>query len=479
MNENFIGIDVGTQGVRIICFNENGKLTATAETYFEKKLNNVTEGWHEQLPHDWWNGVVLCLRKILRNVRNEKISAISVTSTSGTVCFLDKNYSPLIPAIMYNDKRSEKQAHILNEVLKVLTAKLGYKFNSSYGLAKILWVKENMPKVFEKTIKIVHAADFIVGKFSGNFCISDYTNVLKSGYDLIEGKWPEEIEKILGIPVGLLPEVVAPGAVIGVTSVACCKETGLSAGIPVVAGMTDGCASQVATGAVFPGEWNSTLGTTLVIKGVTEKILKDPLGRIYNHRHPDGWWLPGGASNTGGECILRRFERSKWEYLEKKAEELAPTDKICWPLVGKGERFPFVNPNAEGFEPQHCDQETLFTCYLEGVGYIEKLAYQTVEKLGAKTKDSIRIAGGATKSTIWNRIRASILGKTLLLPENTQAAAGAAILAASRTYFENLNQACENMVRIIKCYEPEKKWIPFYEEGYNKFVQELKNRAYI
>lgn len=479
MSEFFIGIDVGTQGVRVVCIDATGKIKTSAETSFEKTAEHFEKGWHQQQPSEWWNGVVVCLRKILPDIRCDKIFAISVSSTSGTICFLDESYNPLMPAIMYNDRRSEKEAEILNQALKNLTEKMGYKFNSSYGLAKILWVKENMPEILDKTIKIVHATDFIIGKLSGNFCISDYTNVLKTGYDIIDGKWPDEIEKTLGIPVELLPEVVPSGAVVGVVSVVCSEETSLPAGIPVVAGMTDGCASQISTGAVVPGEWNSTLGTTLVIKGVTQKILKDPLGRIYNHRHPDGWWLPGGASNTGGECIIRRFEKSKWEHIENRAEKITPTDKLCWPLVGKGERFPFVNPNAEGFEPHGCDEETLYICYLEGVGYIEKLAYQTLEGLGAKTKDVIRIAGGATKSILWNKIRASILGKTLILPQNTQAAAGAAILAASRTYFENLNCACENMVKITQYYEPEKKWMPFYEEQYQKFVWELKNRNYI
>ncbi|MCM8825228.1 MAG: FGGY-family carbohydrate kinase, partial [Candidatus Omnitrophica bacterium] len=111
--------------------------------------------------------------------------------------------------------------------------------------------------------------------------------------------------------------------------------------------------------------------------------------------------------------------------------------------------------------------------------YIEKLAYQTLQELGAEVKEIIRIAGGGTKSNIWNRIRASILEKTLALPANTNAAAGAAILAASRTYFKNLNQACENMVKIIRYYEPEKAWVNAYQDLYQKFLQELKKRNYI
>lgn len=479
MREIFIGIDVGTQGIRIACLDAKGNLIAGAENVFDTKNQLLQEGWHQQHPSDWWDSTVLCLKRVLREIQKKNIVAISVSSTSGTICFLDKNYEPIIPAIMYNDRRSEEEAKLLNVVLKDLTEKLGYKFNSSYGLAKILWVKKNMPEVFEKTVKIIHATDYITGKLSGNFCVSDYTNVLKSGFDLIEGRWPDEIENVLGIPAGILPEVVPSGSVIGVVSQSCSQQTGLPAGIPVVAGMTDGCASQVSTGATQPGQWNSTLGTTLVIKGVTENLLKDPLGRIYNHRHPDGWWLPGGASNTGGDCITKRFGSEKLNYFDQKANEIVPTGKLCWPLTGKGERFPFVNPKASGFEPVDCDEETLYACYLEGVGYIEKLAYEILEELGCKINEPIRIAGGGTKSKIWNNIRASILNKVLAQPENTGASIGAAILASSHTYFENLSQASEEMVKISHFYHPQKNWVEKYEETYQKFINELKSKQYI
>ncbi len=479
MGKLFLGIDVGTQGTRIACIDSEGKIVETAEEFFVEEQQELPDGWHQQNPQQWWQSAVLCLRKILKKINVSNISAISASSTSGTICLLDKNYLPVMPAILYSDRRSEKQASVLNEKLSHLTEKMGYKFNASYGLTKILWIKENMPDVFSKIKRIVHATDYLIGKLSGNFCVSDYTNVLKTGYDLINGQWPEEIENLLGIPIKILPEVVAPGAVIGVISVKCSEETGIPWGIPVVAGMTDGCASQVSTGTVAPNDWNSTLGTTLVIKGVTKEILKDPLGRIYNHKHPDGYWLPGGASNTGGECIAIKFNRDEWESLDRSALKIAPGGLVCYPLLGKGERFPFVNPEATGFEPPHCDKNTLYTSCLEGVGYIERLAYETLENLGAKINEKIRIAGGGTKSIAWNKIRASILGKILIQPQHTGAAIGAAILSSSRTYFHNLVSACENMVRITSAYEPEKRWIDRYNEIYQNFIKELKIRNYI
>ena len=87
----------------------------------------------------------------------------------------------------------------------------------------------------------------------------------------------------------------------------CCNHLGLPASIQVTVGITDGCASQIASGAVKPGDWNTTIGTTMVIKGVTKKQIVDEEGRIYSHRHPAGYWMPGGASNTGADWVTNEF----------------------------------------------------------------------------------------------------------------------------------------------------------------------------
>jgi sugar (pentulose or hexulose) kinase len=85
------------------------------------------------------------------------------------------------------------------------------------------------------------------------------------------------------------------------------KSWALPETVKITAGITDGCASQIASGAINPGDWNTTIGTTMVIKGVTKNEVLDPLGRLYSHRHPAGYWMPGGASNTGADWVTNEF----------------------------------------------------------------------------------------------------------------------------------------------------------------------------
>jgi xylulokinase len=236
----------------------------------------------------------------------------------------------------------------------------------------------------------------------------------------------------------------------------------------------------VSAGAVAPSQWNSTLGTTLVIKGVTRGILRDSQGRVYCHRHPDGYWLPGGASNTGGEGISRRFEAARFPELNAQALAHAPTGLLVYPLARTGERFPFSNARAEGFVLGEAkDEAALYAAYLEGVGYVERLAYDTLASLGAEVGDRLYVAGGATGSLPWLQIRADILGKTLCVPEDGGGAKGAAVLAAAGTVYRGIIPAARAMVDIVVEVAPRPALRPAYDERYAAFCAACRERGYI
>ena len=88
----------------------------------------------------------------------------------------------------------------------------------------------------------------------------------------------------------------------------------------MVSGATDGCAAQLGAGALSVGSWNSVLGTTLVLKGVTRELIRDPLGAVYSHKAPNGDWLPGGASSTGAGVISRDFPGADLDELNRRGQ---------------------------------------------------------------------------------------------------------------------------------------------------------------
>ena len=125
------------------------------------------------------------------------------------------------------------------------------------------------------------------------------------------------------------------------------------------------------------------------------------------------------------------------------------------------------------------DRATRYAAYLEGVAYVERLAYDTLASLGAAVGDVIRVAGGGARSDVWLQIRADVLGKALWLPVETGAAMGAAILAASRTRYDGLIEAARDMVRVERIVEPRLDRMAQYAERYQQFRALCAERGYI
>lgn len=476
----FIGVDVGTQGCRVVLINLEGELVGSEEEFFP--LNDQSR--EEQSPEAWWNACLHALKRLIDKAQNSiniiNVKAVAVTSTSGTIIPVDAQGNPLHPAIMYSDKRSAAMAEICSQAaLQASLPEGAYNnFNSSSGLSKMLWFVRTHPDQSEHLAKLIHAADYITGKLCGNWGVTDFTNVLKSGYDVQRLEWPGYLSEKLLLKKEWLQVVVPPGTFIDFILPSLAGELGLPGSVKVVAGMTDGCASQVASGAINPGEWNTTIGTTLVIKGVTRKPVIDKKGRLYNHRHPEGYAMPGGASNTGADWVTEEFG-ADLQQLNDKAFSLLPTGKLAWPLMQRGERFPFIAPQAKGFVPAGLSSVERFAVNMEGVAYIERYAYEMIENLSGEQVNAIYTAGGGSNSNTWLQIRSDVLGLPVYKMKYTTGAMGAAILAAAQTHFHSLSEAVKALTKPAKIVMPRKAFSVQYNTYYKAFILTLADKGYI
>jgi xylulokinase len=259
----------------------------------------------------WWTAVCRATSRLIDELngagyKTDQLAAVAVDGTSGTVVPLDAVGEPLRSAIMYNDARASAEAEELNTLAGEFCGRLGYRFAASFALAKILWLRSHEPIVFERTVRFVHQADYILGRLSGEYGVSDYSNALKTGYDLVDDCWPGWLTRLSSV-AERLPRVVTPGTPLGYVSAAAAEKTGLPARLPVVAGASDGTAASLASGLKRPGDYNLTLGTTLVFKGVSSRICRHAEGLIYCQKLPGGLWLPGAASNTGNTLRKRGY----------------------------------------------------------------------------------------------------------------------------------------------------------------------------
>lgn len=476
----FMGIDAGTQGVRAVVVDEAGALLASESIAFKTINSSAVPGRYEQRPADWISAaegaIKGCVNGLARaGLGAEAIRAISVDGTSGTIVPLDKQYKPLCDAFMYNDMRSGAEAGAVRAVCGALEARMGLRFNASFSLPRVLWVKNRLSELYERTFVFAHQADYIVGMLSGEYRVSDYSNALKTGYDLIENEWPACFGA-LGLDETKFPKIVPPGAVIANVTRQAAAALGLSEKTVVVGGSTDGYASALAAGAVKPGDWASIVGTTLVLKGVTPSLVIDPTGSAYSHKLPSGAWMLGGASNIGGRCLNNRFDKAEFAALDASVAALTPSGALVYPLTGTGERFPFVDPDAKEFILGDTeDRRVLYAALMEGVGYVERLCYERMESLGCAVSGSVFTSGGACRSDEWLRIRASILNKPLLVPKIVDAAMGSAMLAASKE-FGSLENAAKSMIRFEKRVEPVMEKAGRYNELYKRFLSECEKQ---
>jgi xylulokinase len=486
MNEDplFLGIDLGTSGVRAMAVAAGGRVVADASTPLAAAIPTGTAGWHEQSPAAWWDAVCQTLAALADELRAAgvhpgRLAGVAVDGTSGTVVALDAAGAPLRPAMMYNDSRATAEAELLNQAAGDFCRKLGYQFQASFALAKILWLARNEPELFRRAAWFVHQADYVEGRLTGRPGMSDYSNALKTGYDLVDECWPAWIDS-WGPLMERLPRVAAVGSRVGEISAAAAEATGLPQGLPVVAGATDGTAAFVASGVHRPGDYNTTLGTTLVFKGASRKICGHPDGLIYCHKLPEGLWLPGAASNTGGEWIARMFPAADLRALDAAAAGRLPSRCLAYPLARTGERFPFRSATAEGFWlPEPDDSAARYAAGLQGVALVERLGYDVLDGATGASGGEVYSTGAASRSDVWMQCRADVTGRVIHRPRSGQSAFGAAVLAAAGVSGRGVGAAIRDMVRLERRFTPDTERQADYQGLYERFRKELQRRGWI
>ncbi len=477
-----IGIDLGTSGVRVLVVGADGHVAGQGSSSLSE-LTSSNPGAHEQSPAAWWQAVRAALAKALEELdaaghATDELQGLSVDGTSGTIVPVDRYGREIRPALMYHDTRGREEGDLLSNLADDWCRQRGYRFDSSFGLAKILWLARHEQDAFSSAHRLIHQADYIVGQLAGEPTATDYGNALKTGYDLVERRWPNWLERLPGVLDRLAP-VVAPGTHVARVSTAAARETGLPAGLPIIAGTTDGVAAALASGLRTAGDYNTTLGTTLVFKGMSAEYVRDARGLIYSHRLPGGMWLPGAASNVGAAWIGAWFGGRDPAELDRRAAECLPTTIVSYPLVGRGERFPFRVATAEGFLiPPNGDVAERYAAGLTGTALVERLAYAVLDEGAQAAGGAVYSTGGGSRSDLWMQLRANITGRTLHRPRVAESALGSAILAATAVHYESLAEASAAMTGIERTFAPEAHSRGASDALFGAFCEQLAQRGY-
>jgi D-ribulokinase len=420
MTALFLGIDVGTSGVRACAIDGAERVVGAASVPLPAPRQDGAA--IDQGPGHWWRGTFEAIRALGRSVNLKNVQRVAVDGTSGTLLLTDSIGRPFSPGLMYNDARATAEAARIKAIAPAESGAHG----PTAALAKLLYLLGT--GIDGEACHALHQADWIAGRLANRYGISDENNALKLGYDPVTRSWPDWIAT-LGIPLTLLPDVLVPGATIGPINPTFAASLGLPETAIICAGTTDGVASFIATRASAPGDAVTALGTTLVLKLLSDKPIFAPAQGVYSHRLGDRW-LAGGASNSGGGALLAHFDAERMAELTPLLDPARPTGLDYYPLPKPGERFPISDPQlAPRVTPRPADDAQFFQGLLEGIAAIEGLAYQALRDLGAPALQRVISIGGGARNAAWTAIRQRILGVPVSVAEETEASFGTALLA--------------------------------------------------
>ncbi len=398
----YLGLDFGTSGARACVLNQAEEAIYEARAFYADPA--APEYWREILYE--------LIRHIPGNIRAD-LSALAVDGTSGTLFATDETFEPVSPALLYNDGRAVAESKEIDNP----------QFGPTSGLAKRLWFARHFPNA----AFCFHQADWLTALLTRKGGLSDYHNALKSGFDVEKLAWPDWVNRLPGSH--WQQRVLSPGEAIGPFDPDMAKRLHINPACIVRAGTTDSIAAFMAAGIKEPGEAVTSLGTTLVLKLLSEKRVEDAASGVYSHRYGK-LWLAGGASNSGGGVLKRFFTDREIGQLSTAIDTSQPSGLDYYPLPCPGERFPVNNPKlAPDMEPRPADDVKFLHGLLEGMARIEMHGYRKLVELGANPLKRVFSSGGGAQNEAWCKIRQTLLGVPVEVARHTEAAFGTAMLA--------------------------------------------------
>lgn len=423
MQKTFLGIDIGTSGIRTSVIDEQAVEIASHRLTMPSPLHDGASS--QQDSQIWLNCLEDCLHETSKLTDFNRLAAIAVDGTSSTILLCLDDGTPLTPAVMYNDVSSVTQAAKITDVADEESAAHG----ASSSLAKLMALVEANPAIAAQ--HICHQTDYISGWLSGRYGQSDENNCLKLGYDVIERCWPTWLQQ-LDIPHHLLPDVTIPATPIGAINAERAQQFGVNPSCMIVSGTTDSIAAFIATGADQIGDAVTSLGSSLVIKLLSDRPVYAKQYGVYSHRYQHDLWLVGGASNTGCKVLSELFSQTQIDSMTAQLNPDAETglDYYPLPMNSIGERFPVADDaKTPVLEPRPESDVEYFQALLESIAAIEQQAYGLLEQLGGQYPSRVLTAGGGSHNQPWNQIRERRLGVPVTTATHTEASYGSALLA--------------------------------------------------
>ena len=488
--------DIGTSSDKAVLVDFDGKVVATCTcdypTYYPQPA------WVEQDPADYWHAVCETSRKILEQTGAEKdsIKGIVFSTQAQGVIPVDRDGNVLYNNITWVDGRAEAQAQrIMKKVggKKLFTLFAGTPIMGKDCIAKITWIKEERPDIYEKTHLILDVNGYLKFRCTGKM-VTELSGASSYGLDLKKKEWLS-VFPLVGIDMDRLPPLVASTDVVGGLTKEAAEETGLAEGTPVFGGCDDVQAAVVGSGMCGDGDVHIYLGTSAWVCASTKDKDKFSHGAAAIQSADKEMNLIAGITESAGANIQwicdQFFAREKEEYgegiyayMDKVVEEIPPGSDhlICTPWM-LGERCPVSSTTTRAtlfnMTMVHTREHMMRAVY-EGIGYNLRWILENYQKDYGFDCDGFRIIGGGGLDAGWMQIIADITGKRFSVvedPRNAGAVGAAMVALIGLGHIESFADTKE-FVKVMASYEPNKDNAAIYDKLFADYKQVYKGLEY-
>ncbi|MEO1663125.1 MAG: xylulokinase [Chloroflexota bacterium] len=495
MANYIIAHDLGTTGNKATLYDKEGRLVGSA--FYGYNTEYAHTGWAEQNPEDWWNAICESTHRLLQDthVKKTDIACITFSGQMMGAVALDRGARPLRNAIIWADTRALEQERWIRERVSFedMYRITGHRLSASYSLAKILWIRDNQPDIYNNTYKFVHAKDAMVARLTGNFVCEPSDASSMNLYDITTGEWSQEILAAVDLPEDKLPELRQSIDVVGEVLLEIATEVGVAAGTPVVIGGGDGACAAAGAGVISEGAAYNYVGSSSWIAISTPKPIYDPDYRTFTFGHvipdmvmPTGTMQAAGASyqwtrdniGTIEKEMADRLGISSYQVINLQIENVPPgAEGLYYLPYLLGERSPRWNPHARGAFIGLTIRHTrahMFRAVLEGVTMNLRVILDAFRNQGTQI-EAMRVIGGGAQGRVWNQIMADLYGmpvhRLAILEEATSM--GAALVGGVGVGLYPSFSMIDTMNEIASTVQPNPVTQATYEQMYPVF-----NRMY-
>lgn len=443
--KHLITLDIGTSSMRAVIYSDDGSLEM--ESGHEYHTVFPAPGHVEQDPETWLKAAVKVLSEASAYASEHKMSidAIAVTSQRSSLIPIGSDGRHIANAIMWQDKRTIKECQRLEEQygLPALYKKTGLRINPYFVLPKIMWLKANMPGLYDRSSKLAGVQDYVVAFLTGEFK-TDWSQACRTMLmDIRTFSWDPDLLAIAELDQDKLPKLLPPGSIAGGLLKKTAELTGLKAGIPVIMSGGDQQNAAVALNVIRQGYAEANTGTGSFVVAYSGKPAFDRQCRVLCQASAVAgkWILEAGIFNTG--AIYRWFKEQFYPELRGNPAAYAEMNKdAAASPVGangvmliphfEGSAAPYWNPLAKGLFFNlglGTKRGDMARAIQEGIGLEIADDLALIESMIGEFEE-VSVAGGMVRSDLFCQMQSDIYAKRVARYQNSEASSlGAAMIA--------------------------------------------------